>query len=78
MVSNATNRENTIVFPEGRSFDHISFEIKGLQEFCKNLQAQGIKLDMDIIDATQIGLKVTFVTDPFGTRIELTEGFAGK
>jgi len=63
---------------EGRSFDHISFEIKGLEEFCKNLEAQGIKLDMPFFDAPQIGLKVTFVTDPFGTRIELTEGFAGK
>jgi len=33
---------------------------------------------MQIIDAPQIGLKVTFVTDPVSTRIELTEGFAGK
>ncbi len=63
---------------QGRSIDHISFEIKGLEEFCKNLEAQGIKLDVAFIDAPQIGLKVAFVTDPFGTRIELTEGFAGK
>ncbi len=63
---------------KGHPFDHISFEVKDLREFCKKLQAQGIKLDMDIIDAPQIGLKVTFVTDPVGTRIELTEGFAGK
>lgn len=62
----------------GRSIDHISFEIKGLEEFCKKLEAQGIKLDVPFIDAPQIGLKVAFVTDPFGTRIELTEGFAGK
>jgi predicted enzyme related to lactoylglutathione lyase len=59
-------------------FDHISFEVKGLREFCKNLEDQGIKLDMKIIEATQIGLRVTFVTDPIGTRIELTEGFEGK
>jgi hypothetical protein len=59
-------------------FDHISFEIKDLAEFCKKLEADGVKLDMKIIDATAIGLKVTFVTDPIGTRIELTEGFAGK
>ena len=62
----------------GHALDHISFEIKGLREFCKKLEAQGTRLDMDIIDAPQIGLKVTFVTDPVGTRIELTEGFAGK
>ena len=59
-------------------FVHISFEIAGLNEFCERLEAQGTKLDMRIIDAPQIGLKVTFVTDPAGTRIELTDGFAGK
>jgi len=63
---------------KGHALDHISFEIRGLQEFCNKLEAQGVKLDMKIIDAPQIGLKVTFVTDPAGTRIELTDGFAGK
>ena len=62
----------------GHPLDHISFEIRDLDEFCKRLETQGTKLDMNIIDAPQIGLKVTFVTDPAGTRIELTEGFAGK
>ncbi|MEJ2245901.1 MAG: VOC family protein [Acidobacteriota bacterium] len=61
---------------KGHALDHISFEIKGLQEFCKKLEAQGTKLDMGIFEVP--GLKVTFVTDPVGTRIELTEGFAGK
>jgi len=64
---------------KGHPLDHISFDVKNLQEFCKKLEAQGTKLDMQIIDATgTIGLKVTFVTDPIGTRIELTEGLAGK
>jgi catechol 2,3-dioxygenase-like lactoylglutathione lyase family enzyme len=63
---------------KGHAIDHISFEVKGLPEFCKNLEAQGVKLDMKIIEATQIGLRVTFVTDPIGTRIELTEGLADK
>jgi catechol 2,3-dioxygenase-like lactoylglutathione lyase family enzyme len=63
---------------KGHPIDHISFEVKNLQEFCKKLEAQGTKLDMQIVDAPQVGLKVTFITDPIGTRIELTEGFAGK
>jgi catechol 2,3-dioxygenase-like lactoylglutathione lyase family enzyme len=63
---------------KGHPFDHISFEVKNLDEFCKKLEAQGVKLDMQIIEAKQIGLKVTFVTDPAGTRIELTEGLADK
>jgi catechol 2,3-dioxygenase-like lactoylglutathione lyase family enzyme len=59
-------------------FDHISFEVKDLAEFCKKLEADGVKLDKQIIDAPTVGLKVTFVTDPIGTRIELTQGFYGK
>jgi len=59
-------------------FDHISFEVKDLVEFCKKMEADEIKLDMQIIDAPTVGLKVTFVTDPIGTRIELPQGFYGK
>jgi predicted enzyme related to lactoylglutathione lyase len=58
--------------------DHIGFEVKDLPEFCKKLEAQGTKLDMKILEAPQIGLTVTFITDPIGTRIELTEGLADK
>lgn len=63
---------------KGHVFDHISFEVRNLDEFCRNLEAKGIKLDMGIVEAKQIGLRVTFITDPAGTRIELTEGLAGK
>jgi len=63
---------------KGHALDHVGFEVKNLEEFCKKLEADGIKLDMQIIAAPQIGLKVTFVTDPAGTRIELTEGLLGK
>ena len=63
---------------KGHPLDHLSFEIGNLDEFCKKLEDQGVKLDMQIIEAKQIGLKVTFVTDPVGTRIELTEGLADK
>jgi catechol 2,3-dioxygenase-like lactoylglutathione lyase family enzyme len=63
---------------KGYAFDHISFEVKDLREICKKLEAAGIKLDMKIFEAPEIGLSVTFVTDPVGTRIELTEGLAGK
>ncbi len=63
---------------KGHVLDHIGFEVKDLPEFCKKLEAQGIKLDMKIFEAPQIGLRVTFITDPIGTRIELTEGLADK
>lgn len=62
---------------KGRSLDHIGFEVKNLEAFCQKLQADGITLDMAYRDVPQIGLKIAFLTDPDGTRIELTEGLAG-
>jgi catechol 2,3-dioxygenase-like lactoylglutathione lyase family enzyme len=60
---------------KGRSLDHIGFEIKGLEAFCKNLQAQGVPFDMAYREMPQLGgLKIAFILDPVGTRIELTEG----
>jgi catechol 2,3-dioxygenase-like lactoylglutathione lyase family enzyme len=63
---------------KGRSLDHIGFEVKNLEAFCKKLESEGIKLDSPYRDVPQIGLKIAFLTDPVGTRIELTEGLAAK
>ena len=64
---------------KGRSLDHIGFEVKNLEEFMKKLEAQGVAIESPVRDLRQqIGLKIAFVVDPLGTRIELTEGFAGK
>jgi len=61
----------------GRFLDHIGFEVKDLDAFAKKLQADGIKLDSGPTDMTkQFGLKIAFLTDPVGTRIELTEGLS--
>src|SRR5580765_1990234 len=61
----------------GRYLDHIGFEVKDLDAFAKKLQADGIKFDMAPRDMTkQFGLKIAFITDPFGTYIELTEGLS--
>ncbi len=57
-----------------KALDHIGFEIENLEEFCKQLQAKGIELDGDYRYAEALELGVAFVTDPWGTRIELTEG----
>src|SRR5579871_324 len=61
---------------KGRSLDHIGFEVKNLEAFCQKLQAEGITFDMAYRDVPAIGLKIAFLTDPDGTRIELTEGLA--
>ena len=63
-----------VVGTRGRAIDHIGFEVKNLEAFCKQLEAQGIKLDRPYTFIPQIGFAIAFLTDPFGTYIELTEG----
>ena len=63
-----------VVGTSGRSLDHIGFEIKDLEAFCKTLEAMGIKLSVGYRKAEALGLGVAFVTDPWGTSIELNEG----
>ena len=63
---------------KGRSLDHIGFEVKDLEAFCKKLAADGITFEAPIRDVPAIGLKIVFLVDPAGTRIELTEGLAAR
>jgi catechol 2,3-dioxygenase-like lactoylglutathione lyase family enzyme len=60
---------------KGRALDHIGFEVHNLEAFCKKLQAEGVEFDVPYREAPQLdGLKIAFILDPEGTRIELTEG----
>ena len=63
---------------KGRAIDHIGFEVKNLEGFMKKLQDEGVTVEIPYRDVPNIGLKIGFVTDPVGTRIELTEGLTGK
>ena len=63
---------------KGRSLDHIGFEVRGLEAFCKKLEAEGVTFDGPFRDVPRIGLKIAFILDPAGTRVELTEGLAGR
>jgi catechol 2,3-dioxygenase-like lactoylglutathione lyase family enzyme len=57
----------------GRMLDHIGFEVNNLEAFCKALEAKGIKLDRPY-GKLPSGFGLAFLTDPWGTYIELTEG----
>jgi catechol 2,3-dioxygenase-like lactoylglutathione lyase family enzyme len=59
---------------KGRAIDHIGFEIKNLDAYCKKLEAKGIEFDVPLHTDAATGLKSAFLTDPLGTSIELTEG----
>src|SRR5437773_972069 len=47
-----------------------------LEAFVAGLEAKGIKMDSPVRQVPNTQLKVAFLTDPFGTYIELTEGLA--
>ena len=57
----------------GRALDHIGFEIRNLPAFIARLEAAGVKLDSPIRKAGNNTTSIAFLTDPWGTYIELNE-----
>src|SRR5947208_678833 len=73
-LSFATSK-NANVGTKGRTIDHIGFEVKNLEAFCKKLEARGVKFDVPFRNVPAIGLNIAYITDPSGVYIELTEGY---
>ena len=71
-----TPSEKPRIPTKDRALDHIGFEVRDIAAFTKKLEAAGAKLDMGLTRRDDLGLTIAFLTDPWGTRIELTEGFA--
>jgi catechol 2,3-dioxygenase-like lactoylglutathione lyase family enzyme len=73
-----TRQEMAQAPTQGRSLDHIGFEVTNLDAFLKRLRSMGITE----IDGPRLGgngiTKISYVRDPWGTRIEITEGLAPK
>jgi catechol 2,3-dioxygenase-like lactoylglutathione lyase family enzyme len=68
-------KSDTATVPtKGRGLDHIGFEIKDLEAFCKKAEASGVKFDMPFTKRPELGISLAFLTDPWGTYIELNEG----
>ena len=60
---------------KGRSVDHMGFEVQDIDAFVAKLQAAGIKTDAAIRNSTNASnLRIVYVTDPWGTEIEITQG----
>jgi catechol 2,3-dioxygenase-like lactoylglutathione lyase family enzyme len=59
---------------KGTGIDHIGFEVKDLEAFCKRAEVNGIKFDVPFTKRPELGITQAFVTDPWGNYIELTEG----
>jgi catechol 2,3-dioxygenase-like lactoylglutathione lyase family enzyme len=60
----------------GRRLDHIGFEVRNLEAFCKRLASMGVTFDAPY-QRNADGIATASLTDPWGTSIELTEGLAG-
>jgi catechol 2,3-dioxygenase-like lactoylglutathione lyase family enzyme len=59
----------------GRVVDHVGFEVKNLEEFCRRLEAKGIKLSTPYRRNPALNnIGIASLTDPWGVAIELTEG----
>jgi len=56
----------------GHVLDHIGFDVKNHAAFVKKLESDGIKLD-EPVRKSAAGNTVTYITDPWGTRIEIVE-----
>ena len=74
MISLRSQAEGVAAGTKGRALDHTGFEVDGLEEFCRRLEASGVKLDAPYRQLPQYGIAIAFLTDPWGTYIELTEG----
>ena len=57
---------------KGRVLDHIGFDVKDLKGFIKTLEASNIKLDRPY-SVNDLGVGIAFITDPWGTYIEINE-----
>jgi catechol 2,3-dioxygenase-like lactoylglutathione lyase family enzyme len=60
----------------GRAIDHICFEVKDLRSFSNALASEGIKVNPSSQPLPPTKQLAVFLTDPWGTRIELTDGSA--
>jgi catechol 2,3-dioxygenase-like lactoylglutathione lyase family enzyme len=55
-----------------RVFDHFGFDVPDHAAFVKRLESMGIKLDQ-AVGKGSTGNTITYITDPWGTRIEIVQ-----
>jgi predicted enzyme related to lactoylglutathione lyase len=56
---------------KGSVLDHFGFDVKDHPAFVKKIEAEGIKLDEPPRKTAATGSTITYITDPWGARIEL-------
>jgi catechol 2,3-dioxygenase-like lactoylglutathione lyase family enzyme len=61
---------------KGRAIDHIGFEVDDLDAFVRSVTRKGIHVEAPVRQMPGTKVRFAFLTDPWGTRIELTQGLA--
>jgi catechol 2,3-dioxygenase-like lactoylglutathione lyase family enzyme len=61
---------------QGRAIDHIGFDVEDLEAFVGMVKKRGTKLEGPVRQLPGTTVKSVFLTDPWGTRIEVTQGLA--
>ena len=69
-----TEKSEATLPTKGRALDHIGFEVRNLEAFCKKLGANGVKFDAPYSKTRHKSFASAELTDPWRTSIELTEG----
>ena len=70
-------RDMVPVPTKGRALDHIGFDVTDIDAFAKKLQGMGIQFEAPPRHQVRIRkTRVAFLTDPWGTYIEVTENLA--
>jgi catechol 2,3-dioxygenase-like lactoylglutathione lyase family enzyme len=77
-ISLAMSKSDTRLEPTaGRSLDHIGFEVNDLPAFLKRMEAEGVTITQPLTPSNFVStMRVAFIADPWGTKMELTEGIA--
>ena len=57
----------------GRGLDHVGFEAPDLRALIAHLESEGITLDEGYREIPGAGVAIAYLTDPWGTRIEITD-----
>lgn len=68
--------EGTLASTKGRALDHLGFDVRNMEEFEKALAAQGMAFGAPPRQIPNSRTKIAFLTDPWGTYIEVTENLS--
>ena len=77
-VSVGLSKSDTALDPTaGRSLDHIGFDVTDLPAFLTRMAAEGVTITQALTPSNFVStMRVAFIADPWGTKMEITQGIA--